>query len=229
MQASALLLGAALSKEYGVAFAAATAAVGFVTRPHDRADRVAVALAALTVYAAMRALLVGDAALAATDVGGSSRGALEICEYIGFLGHGENVCYGIGTGFAWTSAALALAHPERLVISIDPLVRPHRERYLSLLDAATRGRLELVEARGQDGPSALGPAEMPPVELLYIDGGHACEATVASFEAWRPALAARAVVAFHDYGDGQWPGVSEAVAQLGLEGEVEGTLFVSTL
>ena len=135
----------------------------------------------------------------------------------------------IGTGFAWTSAALALAHPDRLVISIDPLVRPHRERYLSLLDGATRARLELVEAQGQDGPSALRRADMPPVYLLYIDGGHARESTVASFEAWRPALAARAVVAFHDYGEPQWPGVSEAVAQLGLEGEVEGTLFVSRL
>ena len=89
----ALLFGAALSKEYGVAFAAATAAVGLVTRPHDRAELVAVALAAMTVYAGMRALLPSDAALAATGVAGSNHGALEICEYIGFLGHGENVCY----------------------------------------------------------------------------------------------------------------------------------------
>jgi hypothetical protein len=108
-------------------------------------------------------------------------------------------------------------------------VRPHRERYLSLLDATTRARLELVEAEGRDGPSALRHTDLPPVDLLYIDGGHARESTVASFEAWRPALAARAVVAFHDYGDPQWPGVSEAVAQLGLEGEAEGTLFVSIL
>jgi hypothetical protein len=91
---AALLLGAALSKEYGVAFAAATAAVGLVTRPQDRADLVAVALAALAVYTAMRALLPSDAALAAASVGGPNRGALEICDYIGFLGHGENVCYG---------------------------------------------------------------------------------------------------------------------------------------
>lgn len=91
---TALLLGAALSKEYGVTFAAATAAVGLVARPHDRAELAAVALGALTAYAAMRTLLPGDATLAAAGHAGSSHGALDGCEYIGFLGHGENVCYG---------------------------------------------------------------------------------------------------------------------------------------
>ena len=92
---AALLLGAALSKEYGMAFAAATAAVGLVTRPGDREALVAVALAAVTVFAAMRALLPADAALAASDGAASGgNGLLDKCDYIGFLGHGENVCYG---------------------------------------------------------------------------------------------------------------------------------------
>jgi hypothetical protein len=92
---AALLLGAALSKEYGIAFAVATAAVGLVTRPEDRGALVAVALGAVTVFAAMRALLPADAALAASDGAASgNRGLLDNCDYIGFLGHGENVCYG---------------------------------------------------------------------------------------------------------------------------------------
>ena len=89
---AALLLGAALSKEYAVAFAAATATVGVVTRPGDRRGLVAVAVAAVTVYAGMRALLPADPAQAA--VGGAGYSALDKCDYIGFLGHGENVCYG---------------------------------------------------------------------------------------------------------------------------------------
>ncbi len=92
---AALLLGAALSKEYGVAFALSTATVGLVARPRDRAVLAAVALAALTAYAAMRTLLPEDTAYAASGVvGQSGRSPVDTCEYIGFLGHGENVCYG---------------------------------------------------------------------------------------------------------------------------------------
>lgn len=135
----------------------------------------------------------------------------------------------VGTSVAWTSAALALARPGRRVISIDPRVRPQRDRYLSLLDPATRARIELILGRGEDGPSVLGQEPAPPVELLYLDGRHTCEATAAAFKAWRPALAPRALVALHDYGEPAFPGVAEAVAQLGLQGEVAGTLFVCTV
>jgi hypothetical protein len=34
------------------------------------------------------------------------------------------------------------------------------------------------------------------------------------------------VAAFHDYGHPEYPGVREAVAELGLEGREEGGLFV---
>ena len=91
---AALLLGAALSKEYGVAFAVATATVGLVTRPDDRVPLVAVALAASIGYAAMGTLIPGETAFAATGVVAKTNGPLEICDYIGFLGHGEHLCYG---------------------------------------------------------------------------------------------------------------------------------------
>jgi hypothetical protein len=91
---TALALGAALSKETGLAFIAAIAAVGLVTRPRDRRELVGVALAAFTAYAAARTLLPADEARAAPHVAGLSGPSLETCEYIGFLGHGENVCYG---------------------------------------------------------------------------------------------------------------------------------------
>ncbi len=158
----------------------------------------------------------------------SSTRAYELTRLLRLAGD-RRVVVEIGTSVAWTSAALALAQPGRRVISIDPVVPPQRERYLALLDGTTRAQLELVEGRGVDGPSALGQAGAPPVELLYLDGRHTCDANLAAFEAWRPALAPRAMVAFHDYGDPKFPGVAEAVSQLGLQGQVEGTLFSSSL
>jgi hypothetical protein len=64
------------------------------------------------------------------------------------------------------------------------------------------------------------------VELLFIDSSHERAPTVLEFRAWRPLLGPGAVVVFDDYGHPDWPGVAEAVADLGLDGEVRGGLFV---
>ena len=58
-----------------------------------------------------------------------------------------------------------------------------------------------------------------------LDGDHSREGTIAAFEAWRPVLAPGAVVAFHDYGDPHHLGVTEAIVELGLHGDVHGSLF----
>jgi hypothetical protein len=61
---------------------------------------------------------------------------------------------------------------------------------------------------------------------LFVDSSHDREQTLAEFGAWRDALAPGAVVAFHDYDEPAYPGVTEAVRELGLDGEVFGHLFV---
>lgn len=127
----------------------------------------------------------------------------------------------LGTGTAWTAISLALADSRRRVTAFDPVVRPERERYLGLVGARTRDRIELVDAPGERGPA---PGQE--VDLLFVDSSHEREATVREFEAWRPALAPGAVVAFDDYHHPDYPGVREAIAQLGLTGERQGTLFV---
>jgi predicted O-methyltransferase YrrM len=127
----------------------------------------------------------------------------------------------LGTGTAWTTAALALAHPRREVISYDPTVRPQRNGYLRLA-GATADRVLLRERPDSDGPE---PGD-PPVQMLFIDSSHAREPTVVAFDAWRDALAPGAVVVFHDYGHPDYPGVAEAVEDLGLSGSTEGGLFV---
>ena len=137
------------------------------------------------------------------------------------LARGRHRVAELGTGTAWTAISLALADSRRRVTAFDPVVRPERERYLGLVGAKTRDRIELVDAPGERG-AAPGQG----VDLLFVDSSHEREATVREFEAWRPALAPGAVVAFDDYHHPDYPGVREAIAQLGLTGERQGTLFV---
>jgi hypothetical protein len=128
----------------------------------------------------------------------------------------------LGTGKAWTTAALVLGHPARRVVSHDVYEWPTRGRYLGLLPAQARERIEL-RARGAEGGPEPGD---PPVGLLFLDSSHEEEETVASFAAWRPALDAGAVAAFHDYTNPEFPGVAAAVERLGLEGQVVEGMFV---
>ena len=127
-----------------------------------------------------------------------------------------------GTATAWAAIALALEDPRRQVTTYDPEQVLHRERYLSLVPASVRSRIELV---------AL-PAERPlehhaNTELLFLDGPHQRAELVRDFNAWRDRLAPGALVAFHDYDDPDWPGVAEAVRDLALTGNSCGHLFVA--
>jgi predicted O-methyltransferase YrrM len=128
----------------------------------------------------------------------------------------------IGTGTAWTTAALLIADRERRVLSFDPRVWPQRDRYLALTRAGVTARLELVQGGGEEGP---GERPWRP-DMLFVDGSHDRELTIATFEAWRPRLARDAVVAFHDFENSEYPGVTEAIRELGLDGEADGDLFV---
>jgi hypothetical protein len=101
-------------------------------------------------------------------------------------------------------------------------VRVEREAYLTLAGPGARRRVELRHEPDSAGPR---PGEEP-VELLFIDSSHEREATVTAFRAWRDALAAGALVTFHDYGNPDYPGVREAIAELELAGRQSGGLFV---
>lgn len=125
----------------------------------------------------------------------------------------------IGTGTGWTALAMALGHPGLRVLSYDPISRPERELYARLVDRGTRERVEFLE-QGGEGASA------EPVGMVFVDSSHEREETIATFHNWEPALAAGGAVVFHDYDHPAYPGVAEAVAQLGLRGRVEGGLFI---
>ncbi len=138
------------------------------------------------------------------------------------LARGRREVVELGTGTAWSAIALACADPRRRIISYDPSVRAERERYLDLAGARVRERIELRAEPDSKGPRSGDQ----PVQLLFIDSEHERNPVLAAFAAWRDALAPGAVVVFHDYGHPDYPGVREAVQELGLDGSERGGLFV---
>ena len=157
------------------------------------------------------------------DDGFSLAGAIKPRELAPLLraAQGSTLAVEVGTGTGWTALALAVADPRRRVISFDSIRRPQRDAYLSLVNPSARSRVEFVTGPGEHAPP--GPAD---VDLLFIDAAHDRASTLAAFYAWRPRLARGAAVAFHDFDDPQWPGVTEAIRDLGLRGVAHHHLFV---
>jgi hypothetical protein len=140
------------------------------------------------------------------------------------LARGRKDVAELGTGTAWTAITLALADGERRVITCDPIFRPERNLYLSLVASDVRERIELMTATGSAAARTA-----PSVDMVFIDSSHERAETIAEFEAWRPLLGDSGVAAFHDYGHPSYPGVAEAIRELGLEGEGRSGLFVWTV
>jgi predicted O-methyltransferase YrrM len=137
------------------------------------------------------------------------------------LARGRSRVVELGTATGWTTIALALDDAQRQVVSYDVVGRPEPQRYLQLVAPSVRARIELVTAPGSDGPR-----DAAPVDMLYIDSSHEREQTIAEVLAWRPVLAPGAPIVFDDYLHAGFPGVREAIVELGLSGEQHGALFV---
>ncbi len=127
----------------------------------------------------------------------------------------------LGTGTGWTALALALHDSRREVVSYDPIYRTERDRYLELVDPEVRRRITFVQA-----PGSSGPPDGREIDLLYVDSAHTSQETKEELWAWQPALAPGALVVFDDFSHPGFPGVREAVHELGLSGQQRGTLFV---
>ncbi len=127
----------------------------------------------------------------------------------------------IGTATAWTAITLVLDGQERRIVTYDTFERIEPQRYLELVRPDVKERIELVVA-----PGSTGPRDPQPVDLLYIDSSHEREQTIEEVRAWQPYLRPGAQIVFDDYANPDYPGVREAIEELGLEGERRGTLFV---
>jgi hypothetical protein len=136
------------------------------------------------------------------------------------LARGATSVAEIGTGPGWSSIAIALTQPDCRIVSFDVVPRP-AERYARLVPRSVRERIRFVIAEG-----ASGAVEVSEVDFVFIDSSHQLEETVETFEAWRPKVRSPGTVVFHDYGNPDYPGVEQAVAQLGLEGQAQGGVFV---
>jgi predicted O-methyltransferase YrrM len=129
----------------------------------------------------------------------------------------------LGTATGWTAISLALADRSRTVTSYDVVERAEPHRYLELIAPAVRDRIGLLTGSGSDGPRDPTGRD---VDLLYIDSSHERAQTIAEVQAWRAFLRPGAVIVFDDYDHPEYPGVGEAVAELGLAGRQRGTLFI---
>jgi predicted O-methyltransferase YrrM len=137
------------------------------------------------------------------------------------LARGRHRVVELGTGTGWTALALALHDSRREVITYDPVYRRERDRYLELVDPDVRRRITFVEA-----PGSSGPPDEAEIDLLYVDSTHGREETKDELRAWQSALAPGALVVLDDFDHPDFPGVREAVRELGLSGQQRGTLFV---
>jgi predicted O-methyltransferase YrrM len=137
------------------------------------------------------------------------------------LARGRKAVVELGTGTAWCAIALAIGERGRRVITYDPCLRPERDAYLALASPGVRDRIDF-----RDEPDHRGPRDGETVELLFIDSSHDRDSVLTAFRVWRPSLVPGAVVAFHDYDHPSYPGVSEAIAELGLAGHPHGGLYV---
>src|SRR5664279_2246406 len=105
--------------------------------------------------------------------------------------------------------------------------------HFSLASAARPGELAelLTLAEGREAVVELGTGTAWSAIALALDDRTRQivsydPSVLAAFRTWREALAPDAVAVFHDYTHPDYPGVREAVIELGLAGEEIGGVFV---
>jgi len=108
---------------------------------------------------------------------------------------------------------LATAHADRGVMTYDPVLRIERERYLALVSPSVRARVRFVNE-----PGSTGPRDGMEVDLLNLDSAHERQVALDELGAWRPALRPGALVVLDDFTHPEFPGVREAVRELGVTG-----------
>lgn len=91
--------------------------------------------------------------------------------------------------------------------------------YRAFVDNLTDlGLIRQVRVVRSDSVGAASRWQGGPVRLLFIDADHSYEGVKADHEAWRPHLAEGALVAFHDVGDPDHPGVFAYYKEVLLSG-----------
>lgn len=103
----------------------------------------------------------------------------------------------LGTSLGISTAHLALGNPTAQVITGEgaPAIAERARRVFSDLDLK---RIELVEGDFSETIPQMIEACQDPPELLFLDGNHRYEPTMAYFEAWRTVASPQAIWVFDD-------------------------------
>lgn len=119
----------------------------------------------------------------------------------------------VGALYGASAAVLALVRPDCEVVCVDdfrlaalPDQLPTAERLRANLAALGLRNVGVIEADSQ----AVGQAWTGPIDLLWLDGDHSREGVLAdlrSFGHWAQ------IIACHDYGNPDYPGVRQAIAE----------------
>jgi hypothetical protein len=108
------------------------------------------------------------------------------------------------------SAFMLLTRCPGPVYCIDPWDDEHDHCYPSFMGSCGH----FPNLRAVRGLSPAVAAEIPDVDMTFLDGDHDYEAVVADIEAWLPKT--RKLICGHDFqnSDGGYPGVAQAVKEL---------------
>ncbi len=200
----ALLLLAAISKEFGLAFALGVAAVGLLS---GRRELLAVGVGAFVAYWAVRGLIGGfnfGSGVAATGGFEESTSDSGLCETIGFGANPHDICYGDLSAleqlaqFTWNVGASFVA------IFFPPLISDNGYLFAPDFLATTLGGPE--DYYGFDVPSLILPAivtglavvawlKRPRVSLPFL--AIIVANAILCFQYYRPRLVVVGMVALH--------------------------------
>jgi hypothetical protein len=135
------------------------------------------------------------------------------------LARGARRVLEIGTGPAWTAIALALDDEERLITTVDNAPWRGRERYLALVGARLRARIELQTLPFRDAAKAV----RRPVEMVFVGPLRSKEDVKAAFEAAAAVVVPEGIVVLQRAG-GASP--DDATAELAVGGRPDDGFLV---
>jgi predicted O-methyltransferase YrrM len=126
----------------------------------------------------------------------------------------------VGSWVGETALALSRGCPRAQIHCVDNWMGSPSDVTSAM--AVRYGRKEVIQTflknthgtsiRALVGDSKLAAAEWKePADLVFIDAEHTYEALKSDIEAWWPHLKDGGVMAFHDYHDAQFPGVTRAI------------------